>query len=140
VTKKGIILGHKVSEKCLEVDRAKSKVVEKLPPFVFVKGVHSFLGHTGFYQRFIKDFSNIAHLLCKFFEKEIIFFLMRHAPNHLNLKETLISTPAIITPDWLKPFEVICYATGVALGVVLGQKCRNIFHLIYYARMVLNGI
>ena len=52
----GIILGHQISEKGIEVYRAKIKVIEKLPPLTSVKGVSSFLGHVGFYRRFIRDF------------------------------------------------------------------------------------
>ena len=47
--------GHKVSEKGLEVDRAKIIVIEQWPPPTNVKGVRTFLGHIGFYRRFIKD-------------------------------------------------------------------------------------
>ena len=56
MVKVGIILGHRISEKGIEVDRAKVEVIERLPPPISVKGVTSFLGHAGFYWRFIKVF------------------------------------------------------------------------------------
>ena len=57
--KEGIVLGHQIFEKGIEVDIEKVEVIEKLPPLV--KGVRSFLGHAGSYRRLIKDFSKIAH-------------------------------------------------------------------------------
>jgi hypothetical protein len=44
-----IVLGHKISEKGVEVDKSKIEVIEHLPPPTNVKGIHSFLGHVGFY-------------------------------------------------------------------------------------------
>ena len=56
MVKEGIILGHHISKKGIEVDRAKVKVIERLPPPISLKGVRSFLVHVGYYWRFIKDF------------------------------------------------------------------------------------
>ena len=71
--KEGIVLGHRILEKGIEVDRAKVEVLDRLPPHISVKGVRIFLAHAGFYRRFIKDFSKIAHQLCKLLEKDILF-------------------------------------------------------------------
>ena len=70
MVKEGIVLGHRISEKGIEVDRAKVEVIERLPPPISIKGVRSFLGHTGFYKRFIKDFSKISHPQFKLLDKE----------------------------------------------------------------------
>ncbi|XP_049391614.1 uncharacterized protein LOC125856073 [Solanum stenotomum] len=67
--KEGIVLGHRISRKGIEVDRAKVEVIEKLPPSISVKGVGSFLRHAVYYRRFIKDFSKIAHPLYKLLKK-----------------------------------------------------------------------
>jgi hypothetical protein len=45
MVREGIVLGHKISEKGIEVDKAKIEVIEQLPPPTNVKGIHSFQGH-----------------------------------------------------------------------------------------------
>ncbi|XP_049382699.1 uncharacterized protein LOC125847034 [Solanum stenotomum] len=137
---RGIVLGHKVSQKGIEVDKPKIEVIEKLPLPIYVKGVRSFLGHTKFYRCFIKDFSKIAHPMCNLLEKEVKFvFDEACLKAFLCLKKKLISTPVIIGPDWSKLFEVMCDASGTALGVVLGQKRNKMLHPIYHASKSLNG-
>ena len=73
MVKEGIVLGHKISQQGIEVDKAKIEVIEKLPPPANVKGIRSFLGHAGFYRRFIKDFSKITQPLTKLLEKDAPF-------------------------------------------------------------------
>src|SRR5438270_5145969 len=69
----GIVLGHRISKIGIEVDKAKIEVIEKLQPPTNVKGIRSFLGHAGFYRRFIKDFSKITKPLCDLLAKDAVF-------------------------------------------------------------------
>ena len=67
---KGIALGHKISTAGLAVDQAKIAVIKTLMPPTTLKGIRSFLGHAGFYRRFIKNFSKISRPLCRLLEKD----------------------------------------------------------------------
>ena len=66
----GIVLGHKISTTGLELDQAKIDVIKTLMLPTTVKGIRSFLGHAGFYRRFIKEFSKISRPLCILLEKD----------------------------------------------------------------------
>jgi hypothetical protein len=69
MVREGIVLGHKILENGIEVNKLKIEVIEQVPPPTNVKGIHIFLGHAGLYRKFIKKFSQIArhltHLLAK---------------------------------------------------------------------------
>ncbi|XP_031382022.1 uncharacterized protein LOC116196442 [Punica granatum] len=139
MVREGIVLGHKVSKKGIEVDRAKVEIIEKLPPPTSTKGVRSFLGHAGFYRRFIKDFSKISRPLCNLLEKDSAFVFNDNCLQAFNLlKEKLTSAPVIVAPNWELPFELMCDASDYAVGAVLGQRRGKVFHAIYYASRTLN--
>ena len=57
----------------LEVDHAKVSIIRNLMPPTTFKGIRSFLGHAGFYRRFIRDFLKIARPLCRLLEKDTKF-------------------------------------------------------------------
>ena len=73
----GIVLGHKISEKGIEVDKAKVDAIEKMPCPTDIRGIRSFLCHAGFYRRFIKDFSKISRPLTNLLQKYIPFIFPR---------------------------------------------------------------
>jgi hypothetical protein len=96
----GIVLGHLVSKRGIEVDRANIEVIENLPPPTNVKGVRSFLGHKGFYCRYIKDFSQITRPLTSLLAKDTLFEFTEHCMKaFLTLKKARISAPIIQPPN-----------------------------------------
>ncbi|GJX61728.1 reverse transcriptase domain-containing protein [Tanacetum coccineum] len=134
MVKEGIVLRHKISKSGIEVDCAKVEVIAKLPHPTTVKGVRSFLGHAGFYRRFIQDFSKIARPMTHLLEKETPFFFSKECIESFNtLKRKLTEAPILIAPDWDLPFELMCDASDFAIGAVLGQRKNKHFQPIHYA-------
>jgi len=98
----GIVLGHKISERGIEVDKAKVEIIERLPPPTNVKGIRSFLGHAGFYRRFIKDFSKIAKPLYNLLNKDTVFeFDQNFVEAFECLKKKLTTAPVVTALDWI---------------------------------------
>ncbi|KAL4281705.1 hypothetical protein GQ457_03G016670 [Hibiscus cannabinus] len=115
----GIVLGHKISSKGMEVDKAKIEVISKLPPPTTVKGIRSFLGHAGFYRRFIEDFSKITKPLCSLLEQGRPFEFNKDCTKAFNLlKQKLVTAPIVEPPDWKLPFELMCDASDYAVEAV----------------------
>nr|GEV16269.1 hypothetical protein [Tanacetum cinerariifolium] len=106
MVKEGIVLGHKVSGSRIEVDKAKIKVISKLPYPTNVKAIWSFLRHAGLYRRFIKDFSQVVRPMTQ--------LLVKDAP--FNFYCSL-------------PFEIMCDASDYAVGVVLEKNHSALWYL-----------
>ncbi|GKC54857.1 reverse transcriptase domain-containing protein, partial [Tanacetum coccineum] len=139
MVKEGIVLGHKISKNGIEVDRAKVDVIAKLPPPTTVKGIRSFLGHAGFYRRFIQDFSKIARPMTHLLEKETPFIFSKECMESFEfLKKKLTEAPILVAPDWDLPFEIMCDASDFAVGAVLGQRKNKYFQPIHYASKTLS--
>ena len=135
----GVVLGHVVSSRGLEVDRAKVDIIQSLPYPKCVKDVRSFLGHVEFYRRFIKDFSKIASPLCALLAKDVPFDFNDDCMRAFDqLKLTLTSPPIVQPPNWALPFELMCDASDKAVGAVLGQRVGKVPHVIYYASRTLD--
>ena len=101
MAQEGIVLGHLVSKRGIEVDRAKIEVIANLSPPKCVKDIRSFLGHAGFYRRFIKDFSKISKPLCKLLAKDATFEFDDACLEAFDiLKKALISAPVLQPPNW----------------------------------------
>ena len=105
-----------------------------MEPPTSMKEIRSFLGHAGFYRRFIKDFFKIAKPLTHLLIKDMPFlFSMDCVSAFDRLKEALVFAPIVRAPNWDLPFKLMCYASDYAIGAVLGQRVDNKIHVIYYA-------
>jgi len=121
------------------VDKVKIDVIAKLPIAKCVKDIRSFLGHTRFHHRFIKDFSKTARPLTNFLAKDVLFILNDGClTTWEKLKMKLISSPIIFPSDWFKLIEIMCDASDFAIGAVLGKCIDNKQHVVYYSSKTLN--
>ena len=135
----GIVLGHKISATGLEVDQSKVSIIKTLAPPTTVKGIRNFLGHAGFYRRFIKDFSKIARPLCRLLEKDTKFSFDDSCKTAFEeIKSRLVQAPIMAAPEWDQGFEIMCDASDFTMGAVLGQRKEKIFRAIYYASRTFN--
>ena len=136
----GIVLGHKFFESGIEVDKDKVDGIEKMPCPKDIKCKRSFLGHTGFYRRFNKDFSKISRPLANLLQKDVPFIFDDDCVEAFEiLKKALISAPIFQPPDWNLPFEIMCDASDYAVGAVLGQRVDKKLKVIHYASKTLDS-
>nr|GEW55322.1 reverse transcriptase domain-containing protein [Tanacetum cinerariifolium] len=137
MVKEGIVLGHKISKSEIEVDKAQVDVIAKLPHPTTVMGVQSFLGHAGFYRRFIKDFSKISRPITHLFEKNTPFIFSDECIQAFEtLKKKLTEAPILIAPNWDLPFELhvrckrLCHRFGRPRAIISDRGthfCNNQF-------------
>ena len=96
MVEQGIVLGHIISNKGIEVDPAKISVISQLPYPSCVREVRSFLGHAGFYRHFIRDFSKVALPLSNLLQKKVEFDFNDRCKEAFDcLKRALTTTPII---------------------------------------------
>ena len=120
MTTSGIVLGHVVSSQVIEVDKAKIEAISKLPPQKTVREVRYFLGHTGFYRRFIKNFSTISRPMCNLLLKDTVFEWIDNCQKSFEtIINLLIYAHIMQSPNWSLPFELMCDASDYAVGAVL---------------------
>eukprot|EP00253_Pinus_taeda_P013146 PITA_13146 len=129
----GIVLGHFISFLGIQVDPAKVQVIQTLPIPKTQTDVRSFLGHAGYYRRFIKDFSKIASPLFVLLMKNVEFKWTDGCQKAFNeLKHQFSTTPILRGLDWALPFHISSDASDTAIGAVLGQEENNLPYAIYF--------
>ena len=115
------------------------ELIVKLPSPTTVKRVRQFLGHVGFYRRFIKDFFKLSKPLCELLLKDAKFVWDERCQKSFEqLKQFLKTAPIVRVPNWQLPFEVMCDTSDFAIRVVLGQREDGKHYVIYYASKTFN--
>src|SRR4051812_47178196 len=95
----GIVLGHKISERGIEVDKGKIEAIERMPYPRDIKGICSFIGHAGFYRRFVKDFCKTSIPLTNLLHKDAPFVYDEDCKEAFDvLKKALITAPIVQPP------------------------------------------
>jgi len=121
-------LGHIVTNEGIKTNPNKVAAIQKIPLPKTQKEIKSFLGMSGYYRKFIKDYSKIAHDIVKYLKKnsKININDPKYIESFNKLKLLLQSDPILVHPDFSKQFTLITDASNFALGAVLMQQNKTI--------------
>ena len=125
-------LGHIISKDGVETDPKKIKVIVNWPRPSTMTDVHSFLGFTNHYRRFIHKYPHIAKPLNLLIsadnankKKQVIKCNEECEESFQTLKQLCSSTPILAYADYSKPFKLHTDACSLALGAVLYHTSKN---------------
>jgi hypothetical protein len=115
-------LGHIVCKQGLLVDPTKITVIVNLPTPKTVCQLREMLGHTRYYRKFIKGYTQITTPMEKMLRKDTKYQWNDECQHDLNtLKENMVTAPILVFPDREKTFHVHVDASAIALGAILAQ-------------------
>jgi hypothetical protein len=129
-------LGHVISGKGVAVYPAKIQCVLDWPEPKNVKGVRGFLGLTGYYRKFVKDYGKIAKPLTELTKKDNFLWGPEAKEAFNKLKLIMTTPPVLMLPNFSLPFEIECDAAGRGIGAVLMQKKQPIA---YFSKALSDG-
>jgi hypothetical protein len=136
----GIVLGHHLSSRGIEVEKEKIKIITLLITPLKPKDVRSFLGHAGYYMRFIKDFSKIASPMFTLLTKDVKFCCTLNCQQDFETtKEKLTTALGLQVLNWSLPFHIHTDASDKSVGAVLGKDEDNKPYAIYFISKNLVG-
>ena len=103
--------------------KANAEVILDLALSKLIRELRSFLRHVGFYRQFIRDFAKVSKLFTSLLCKDKDFIIEEEGKQALmQLKQSLVESPILQSPNWDLPIEIMCDALDYAVEAVLEQR------------------
>ena len=119
-------LGHWTSEAGVSTDEVKVRSITEWPLPKTIRDVHSFLGLTGYYRKFVRNYADIARPLFSLTKRSKLLWTEEAENAFKCLKKALSTTPVLALPDFSQPFVVETDASNFGIGAVLVQNGRPV--------------
>ncbi|NOP08402.1 hypothetical protein G9P61_28865, partial [Klebsiella pneumoniae] len=119
-------LGHIVYHEGVKVDPIKIKAIKEWKIPTSIKHLRGFLGLTGYYRKFVKNYGRIGAPLTTLLKKDASSWTLEGTKEFECLKEKICQTPVLASQDFTKTFIMECDASGNGIGVALMEGGRPI--------------